>query len=805
MKKIVWTLLFSMLLMTASPFLTLVSADEALPPLWDGTSADGFAGGDGSEQNPFRIENAAQLAYLCDAVNAGESFYNKHLRLCADIRLNDESFTFEPDTGLVKVTDGKHVAYYGTGYKGDDSGDNVLFDKNASAFQSWYNEKGEVIDTYPGTLNNWTPIGNSTLNNGYFGGILKGNGHAIIGLFVDSRSPYAGLFSTVRSGILAGIHIKECLSACPSATGSLLGRAGSVELENCTASGVVVGKTQIGGLIGLAELGGMSMFRLQNNCTVVGNHCVGGITGESNKMIKYCLNKGEIYGSSKTGGISGYCSTVGIQGCTNMGRVRATNMVGGIAGELASNINKCHNLGDVAGNYNVGGIAGKSTYYTVDCLNSASVVGSSYVGGICGNAYARGCQNNGAVSGKDNVGGIVGFGYSEVSINNGSVSGDLSVGGIVGMGSAKQVENHADITGAQKVGGICGNFILTTSPMNNNLKLCNIENSYNTGTVTGQSIVGGIVGHMESAMTNGFTTLYDMHLLYAYNTGAVRGASYVGAVAGKINGTPKQLAACYLLGSATDRNGVVQSGAGCENTSRPSSDNPDQIKGCTLEEMAKEQTYTDFDFKNIWEEDFNEGNPPTLKQTSDIQHSPRQEAYSYYWHEGTACGESVTYHVSCTCDAILDELFSTPGNGEHKVDTSWIQSASAHWKCCTLCHSTESEALHTYEKIKVVTLEAGGYEVLMHCSVCEYEARLPFEFDPPVQTPPEEVPPKDDPTVQEPLQEPTQTPQKAAMKLDLRFMLLLSAGIVLGVMGSYAVSVVKKVKKDVKKKKTDFI
>ena len=51
----------------------------------------------------------------------GNSFNNKYFVLENDVVLNDESFVFDCDTGLVKVSDGKNTAYLGTGIKGDGS------------------------------------------------------------------------------------------------------------------------------------------------------------------------------------------------------------------------------------------------------------------------------------------------------------------------------------------------------------------------------------------------------------------------------------------------------------------------------------------------------------------------------------------------------------------------------------------------------------------------------------------------------------------------------------------------------------
>ena len=61
--------------------------------VWDGTTADSYASGDGSEGNPYQIANGAQLAKLVqDSDTAG-----KYYELTADILLNDTADTgWEP-------------------------------------------------------------------------------------------------------------------------------------------------------------------------------------------------------------------------------------------------------------------------------------------------------------------------------------------------------------------------------------------------------------------------------------------------------------------------------------------------------------------------------------------------------------------------------------------------------------------------------------------------------------------------------------------------------------------------------------
>lgn len=51
---------------------------------WNG-DATAWTQGDGSEQNPFLIENEAQLSHLQQTVTAGETYQGKFFRLTADL------------------------------------------------------------------------------------------------------------------------------------------------------------------------------------------------------------------------------------------------------------------------------------------------------------------------------------------------------------------------------------------------------------------------------------------------------------------------------------------------------------------------------------------------------------------------------------------------------------------------------------------------------------------------------------------------------------------------------------------------
>ena len=179
MKRIISVFLAIMMIFTAS---VCVSAEEAV---WDGSVAEGFASGSGTKSDPYIISNGAELAYLSRSVSEGVTYNGEYFELSGDIVLNDESFTFDPDTGLVEVSDGTATAYLSTSIRGDNSGDNTAFDQNGGEAGVWYTSPSRSANgEYGGKLNAFTPIGNLEY---CFEGHFDGRGHTIYGLYVNSK------------------------------------------------------------------------------------------------------------------------------------------------------------------------------------------------------------------------------------------------------------------------------------------------------------------------------------------------------------------------------------------------------------------------------------------------------------------------------------------------------------------------------------------------------------------------------------------------------------------------------------------
>ena len=61
--------------------------------VWDGTTAESIKYGDGSNDNPYLITSANELAYIATQVNNGTSYENKYFHLLKDIDLDNKEWT----------------------------------------------------------------------------------------------------------------------------------------------------------------------------------------------------------------------------------------------------------------------------------------------------------------------------------------------------------------------------------------------------------------------------------------------------------------------------------------------------------------------------------------------------------------------------------------------------------------------------------------------------------------------------------------------------------------------------------------
>lgn len=249
----------------------LVFGTTAGPVLWNGTVAENFKGGTGTEADPYQISNGAELALLGAklAGNEAASYYNKFYKLTEDIVLN---------TG------------------------------NASTWGT----------TAP--ANSYTAIGTWGTATSSFGGHFDGNGKTIKGLYISTANDGQGLFGVIQGGAeiknfaLVNSYIQ---STGGGATGAIVGQTDRANQSPITISNVYTDATvicngaEVGGIIGNLSnstgsyaAGKVTVDRATFVGSVNGTNYVAGIVGNARNVavdIKNCLVYADVESTQSSG------------------------------------------------------------------------------------------------------------------------------------------------------------------------------------------------------------------------------------------------------------------------------------------------------------------------------------------------------------------------------------------------------------------------------------------------------------------------------------------------------------------------
>ncbi|MBP5643416.1 MAG: T9SS type A sorting domain-containing protein [Bacteroidales bacterium] len=541
-------------------------------PVWDGTIAESYADGNGTQGNPYLISTPQQLALLAQQTNddtGGDAYY----RLTNDISLENSN--------------GEHI--------------------------QWTPIGKAILITYDGDVD--------TIAH-YFKGTFDGGGKTIYGLYQNigdgDTNPVGGLFGCTNGAKIKNVKIHSCdISGNAQYVGSLVGYAGQTDILNCSveASSIVtdtIGSNTMtigvaGGLIGYAGLPFYVYHSPSETYTIadcemkenvsVGGYVAGGIVGlvndyhgwhyENNYRVYYlienCHNNNTdsfVQTSRFGGGIAGSISYTTISDCVNNCNIICEGVyvsdnfyviVGGICGYARYEVYiiSCLNMetGQIISlNDNPvegGGIVGLITTFAeiAECRNKA-VLSGVRIGGIGGHisvfSNIHHCVNEASLNGTKRCGGIVGkMDHSSVyeCVNYGDISGNHMVGGLVGeLGGAGYIcgdANKGNVYGVSSteiyVGGLVGGQVFGG-------KICN---SYNCGAVgglmngqSGDIGVGGIVGYASGYIYN----VYNIGAITSYdNTRSVN--VFYGNIIG--NGYTNYKNNCYWL----DNNDLPASGA----------------------------------------------------------------------------------------------------------------------------------------------------------------------------------------------------------------------------------------------------
>ena len=360
----------SLLLILALCFTLLPTAALASDGAWDGSIATAFAGGSGTESDPYQIDDGAQLAYLASEVNKGQTYENSYFVLTADIDLVNHDWTPIGNSFSDALLGGKDYSLFAGNFDGKGHTiSNISIGTESTPLES------DVFGLFGATGGK---ISNLNLDGVTICGIAKNVSGYIIGL--------AGALAGSASGPIENCHVTnlnmtmntpDSGMAVAYWIGGLVGALdGSQHIEECSASGTIKelsGKGSIGGLIG--ELGKAAKITyshagvaLDVKSDYYGGANVGGLIGKGNgkndpeTVISNCYATGNVTGGAYSGGFAGSLYGLNIKNCYATGEV--TGAAASMATFAGTDAPAAYAYGSVTNCYTTGAVVGtaSSTY-----------------------------------------------------------------------------------------------------------------------------------------------------------------------------------------------------------------------------------------------------------------------------------------------------------------------------------------------------------------------------------------------------------------------------------------------------------
>lgn len=444
-KRLTALLLSLFMILSMLPLSGIQILAETGADVWDGTTASGFAGGDGSAEQPYEIATGAQLAYLSEQVNSGETYVGRHFVLTAHLNLNNRDWapiggSYGSFQGFFDGA-GHTVSNYRTlGKQGDTvyyrqglfgivqdgvlknlTVSNVKITDSANAATAHY-VGGLAGMIYDNVRVENCHVRNVTITVGvYSAGGLAGS------ITSDATAPDpvtgGGLFGCTAQNIAIA---PDGVMGKAGNYGGLVGNISSIKvgdsytLENCSASGSITTALStgwdgsdwggIGGLVGFMIGGSFDSD-------------TGDVDKNREFLIRNCHADVSVNAPNlgSVGGLFGEASILTMEDSSASGAVSGKWAVGGLLGVgTASELRGCHATGSVtASDWHVGGLVGQGQKATLDhCFATGNVTSShsanfdSRVGGLLGNGYGgtvTDCYALGDVNGVMSVGGLVGW------------------------------------------------------------------------------------------------------------------------------------------------------------------------------------------------------------------------------------------------------------------------------------------------------------------------------------------------------------------------------------------------------------
>jgi len=620
----------------------LMDKDKTVTAYFLEEGEPGFAGGIGTEDNPFLVETREHLDNV-------RYFLDCHFRQIADIDLEGDDW--EP----IGTLEGYLVGLYdGDGYKIQNL--TINGDETLGLFKYIGGDGGRVENVVLEDI--------SIEGTAHLGGLVGDNHGTIVGCSVDGEifggDNAGGLVGRNRGGTIedSSADVKITINGSYSGAGGLVGknngpitnsyavgdvitegrRAGGLMgehtggiIENSFAEGDVtsnfpgnfIDSSAVGGLVGSAIRGKIKDSYATGTVTAEKSEAAGGLVGVTGQGIEIinCYAEGTVTAEEVVGGLVGRNQDHAvIENSYATGKVIGS-VVGGLVGSnsTSAEISGSYAQGDVEGTSRAGGLVGENNSKVVDSYaeGKVEVIGASITGGLVGRNDSLGnivdSYATGDVTGDgDYTGGLVGIN----SVNYNSATGSYTKGNIVGSHATGAVHGKGDFVGGlvghnrgdidksfasgevtgegQKVGGLIGE---NGGPSILGYDEAEVDRSYASGNVVGYGdYVGGLVGKN-----------FNVELSNCYAVGNVDSTGdLVGGVVGRNRNA--RIIKCYTVaeveGSGDNVGAMVGQGGGVEDSYYNKLIFPDCDKGgtgkTTLAMMLK-STYEDWDFEETWE------------------------------------------------------------------------------------------------------------------------------------------------------------------------------------------------------------
>ena len=247
---------------------------------WDGkTMATAYAGGTGSEADPYLISTCEEYAFFANQVATVEGYSKgKFFLLTNDLTFNENVYD--------RITFRSQL-------------DKPDWPKVPEGYESMYSEWVKVPDSIRFQFVNLTPFVGAYSKDVDgpeifvpFEGVFDGGGHVLYGVFQDRMVSYNALFPSVEGGVIKNLGIEDAYYVGNSQYGAFAGRMIDSHMLNCYIrhSYVESGGSYGGGLVGMMRGASTLCNCYVEDCVVMGKNGVGGLLGRvgANKM-NHCI------------------------------------------------------------------------------------------------------------------------------------------------------------------------------------------------------------------------------------------------------------------------------------------------------------------------------------------------------------------------------------------------------------------------------------------------------------------------------------------------------------------------------------